>query len=125
MLYAYRMAMPTWLTDIGFAGKLLEAVNNDVNKFGDPKTTVPQAVGRLFGVNIYPVDPTQSRATNLKFMKQDIKSIKSRRTRVLRDKNLTNEERKEINKKYNEMIEHRIEQLKLYQQESRVPEQLQ
>jgi hypothetical protein len=124
MLYAYRMAAPTWLTDIGFAGKLLQSINKDVNKFGDPKVTKTQAVLRLVGTNIYPIDPKQSRSTNIKFMRNEISRIKSRRTRVLKDKNLTPEERIRLQEKYLEMLQDRQEQLKDYLKESKLSEGL-
>ena len=124
MLYAYRMAAPTWLTDIGFAGKLLQSINKDVNKFGDPKVTKTQAVLRLVGTNIYPIDPQQSRATNIKFMRNEISRIKARRTKVLKDKNLTPEERKRLQEKYLEILQDRQEQLKDYIKESKITEGL-
>lgn len=124
MLYAYRMAAPTWLTDIGFAGKLLQSINKDVNRFGDPKVTKTQAVLRLVGTNIYPIDPQKSRTTNIKFMRNEISRIKARRTRVLKDKNLTIEERKKLQKKYLEMLQDRQDQLKDYIKESKLTEGL-
>lgn len=124
MLYAYRMAAPTWLTDIGFAGKLLQSINKDVNKFGDPKVTKTQAILRLVGTNIYPIDPEQSRATNIKFMRNEISRIKARRTKVLKDKNLTPEERKRLQEKYLEILQDRQEQLKDYIKESKITEGL-
>jgi len=124
MLYAYRMAAPTWLTDIGFAGKLLQSINKDVNRFGDPKVTKTQAVLRLVGTNIYPIDPQKSRTTNIKFMRNEISRIKARRTRVLKDKNLTMEERKKLQEKYLEMLQDRQDQLKDYIKESKLTEGL-
>jgi len=124
MLYAYRMAAPTWLTDIGFAGKLLQSINKDVNKFGDPKVTKTQAILRLVGTNIYPIDPEQSRATNIKFMRNEISRIKARRTKVLKDKNLTPEERERLQEKYLEILQDRQEQLKDYIKESKITEGL-
>ena len=124
MLYAYRMAAPTWLTDIGFAGKLLQSINKDVNRFGDPKVTKTQAVLRLVGTNIYPIDPQESRVTNIKFMRNEISRIKARRTRVLKDKNLTPEERKKLQEKYLEMLQDRQEQLKDYIKESQLSKTL-
>jgi len=124
MAYLWRMTMPTWLTDIGFAGKLKEVLDKDVNKYGDPKITMTQALTRLVGVNIYPIDPQKSRAENLKFMRNEISAIKSRRTRALKDKNLTAEERKKISERYIKMIKERTEQIKKYIEESRIPEEL-
>lgn len=122
--YGYRMAAPTWLTDIGFAGKLLESINKDVNKYGDPKITKTQAITRLFGVNIYPIDPAKSRADNIKFMKNEISRIKARRTQVLRDKNLTPEERKKLQEKYTNIIQDRQKQLSDYVKETRLSKEL-
>lgn len=122
--YGYRMAAPTWLTDIGFAGKLLESINKDVNKYGDPKITKTQAITRLFGVNIYPIDPAKSRADNIKFMKNEISRIKARRTQVLRDKNLTPKERKKLQEKYTNIIQDRQKQLSDYVKETRLSKEL-
>lgn len=125
MNYIYRMAAPTWLTDIGFAGKLLEAINKDVNKYGDPKITKTQAILRLVGVNLYPIDPNQSREDNLKYMRNEVSRLKARRTQVLKDKNLTKEEFDKLDKKYQEMIIARQKQINEYLKESEIPQQLQ
>ena len=124
IFYGLRMAAPTWLTDIGFAGKLLQSINKDVNKYGDPKITKTQAITRLFGVNIYPIDPAKSRADNIKFMRNEISRIKARRTQALRDKNLTTEERKKLTNQYLEMLQDRQKQLKDYIKESKLSKTL-
>jgi len=124
VFYGLRLAAPTWLTDIGFAGKLKEAINKDVNKYGDPKITKTQAITRLFGVNIYPIDPAKSRADNIRFMKNEISRIKARRTQVLRDKNLTPEERKRLQDKYAEIIRDRQKQLSDYVKETKPSKEL-
>lgn len=122
--YGYRIAAPTWLTDIGFRGKLLEAINKDVNKYGDPKITKTQALMRLFGVNIYSIDPQKSRAQNLKNMDYEIQQIKARRTQVLKDRNLTKEEREQKIKEYADIITERTKQRAEYLQASQIPEEL-
>ena len=124
MAYLWRMTMPTWLTDIGFAGKLKEVLDKDVNRYGDPKITMTQALTRLTGFNIYPIDPKKSRADNIKFMRREITGIKSRRTRVLSDKNLSSEDKKKISEKYIKMIKERQKQLIEYAKESKIPEKL-
>ena len=124
MMYGYRMAAPTWLTDIGFAGKLLESINKDVNKYGDPKVTKTQAITRLVGVNIYPIDPSKSRNDNIKFMRNEISRIKARRTQVLRDKNLTAEEREKLQNKYAEILKDRQNQLIDYVKETQPSKKL-
>lgn len=122
--YLYRVAAPTWTTDIGFAGKLKEAIDKDVNKYGDPKITQTQALMRLFGVNLYPINPQQSRMQNIKGMDYDIQQIKARRTQVLRDKNLSKEEREKLSKQYTKMIQDRLKQKTEYFQASEIPEEL-
>jgi len=124
MAYLWRMTMPTWLTDIGFAGKLKEVLDKDVNRYGDPKITMTQALTRLVGVNIYPIDPQKSRMQNIKLMRNEITGIKSRRTRVLKDKNLSSEDKKKISDKYIKMIKERRKQLIEYSKESKIPEKL-
>ena len=99
-------------------------IDKDVNKYGDPKITMTQALGRLVGVNIYPIDPQKSRKENVKFMRNEISAIKSRRTRALKDKNLTYDEKKEISERYIKMIKERTNQLKEYIKESSIPEEL-
>ena len=116
--------MPTWLTDIGFAGKLKQAIDRDVNKFGDPKITKTQAMMRLFGVNLYSIDPQKSRLQNIKSMDYEIQQIKSRRTQTLKDKNLTPEQRKKIAKEYSDRIRERLEQRTEYVQASEIPKEL-
>ena len=122
--YIYRVAAPTWTTDIGFRGKLLEAINKDVNKYGDPKMTKTQAILRLVGVNLYPIDPEKSRQNNMKFMLSEIQQIKARRTQVLKDKNLSKEERENLKNKYDDILRDRMEQLRDYKEESKIPKAL-
>ena len=124
MMYLWRMSMPTWLTDIGFAGKMKQALDKDVNKYGDPKITMTQAALRLVGMNVYPLDPQKSRSQNIKNMKYELQQIKSRRTKTLKDRNLTQEARDKIRKKYTDLIKQRIEQLREYREESTIPEEL-
>ena len=124
MMYLWRMTMPTWLTDIGFAGRMKQALDKDVNKYGDPKITMTQAALRLVGFNVYPIDAQKSRSENIKRMKYELQQIKSRRTKTLKDKNLTKEERDKIRNKYSDLIKQRIDQLREYREESTIPKEL-
>ena len=83
-----------------------------------------QTIGRLFGLNVYPIDPQKTRAENIRLMRNEITGIKSRRTRILKDKNLTPEERKKLDEKYKKIILERRKQLKEYAKESQIPEEL-
>ena len=57
-------------------------------------------------------------------MRNEISRIKARRTRVLKDKNLTPEERKKLQEKYLEILQDRQEQLKDYIKESQLSKTL-
>lgn len=124
MNYLWTMSMPTWLTEIGFGGKIMEVINKDVNRYGDPKITLSQAMKRLVGINVYPIEPQRSRMENIKLMKREITGIKSRRTRVLKDRNLSKEDRKIQNEKYLKILRDRIKQLQEYIKESNIPMEL-
>lgn len=120
MGYLYRMAAPTWLTDIGAAGHLYRALNGYVDKYGEPKTTVGQAALRLGGVNLYPIDPTNTRAENIKRMRFEISDIKRRRTMLLKDRNLDAEARQDIVEEYQGLLQQRMMELQDYAKASEV-----
>jgi hypothetical protein len=100
--YLYDMAAPPWLTDRGFAGKMLDAVNSKVDvddsatRYGSLTPTVGQAAGRLAGVNIYGFDPKLTRAQNIRNMKRKIADLEYRAKRELADKNLSESDREKI-----------------------------
>ena len=108
--YLWRMSAPTWVTDIGFAGKLLQKIRGEVDIYGDPRLSGTQTALRLFGVNLYPVDPKKSRATNLRMMKREIDETKTRAKQIIKDRNLTEEEREKLKKQYKDRIDARIKQ---------------
>ena len=120
MGYLYQMSAPTWLTDIGFYGHMSRALSGTVDKYGDPKTNEMQAMLRLVGVNLYPIDPMRTRRDNIKWMEFEISQVKRRRTTLLKDKNLTAKERKSIRTEYRNMMKRRQKELRKYKQESRV-----
>lgn len=57
-------------------------------------------------------------------MKNELSGLKARRTSVLKDPNLTEENRAKHNKKYNKMIQERLKQIQEYAKSSEVPEAL-
>jgi hypothetical protein len=99
---------------------MLRALDRTVDKYGQPKTNELQAALRLVGVNLYPIDPQRSRAENLERMQFEIQSIERRMTALLRDRNLSSQERKKIQQAYGERIQRRQKQLQQYAKESRV-----
>ena len=56
---------------------MYEAVTKEPNYYGDPTITKPQAWWRLVGQNVYPVDPEQSRQTNLYFKTKEIRDLQN------------------------------------------------
>ena len=124
--YTWRQAAPTWLTDIGFAGKMYEAVTKEPNYYGDPTITKPQAWFRLVGQNIYPVDPEQSRDTNLYFKNKEIKDTQAYYRKKIREAELRNDEDAII--KLEQEAEQRInllaDKLIEYEAKSKIPERL-
>lgn len=124
--YAWRTSAPTWLTDIGFAGKMYEAITKEPNYYGDPTITKPQAWWRLVGQNVYPVDPEQSRNTNLYFKKKDIEDAE----RYYRKKYIEAEQRGDleaasrIEKEAMERINFLGDEFAEYEATSKIPERL-
>jgi hypothetical protein len=119
MLYAMGMAMPPWLAfgDVngGWAKKLWQAANNEaIDRRGNPTSTMTQALGRVFGINLYGLDPEVDRQKNLAQMKYEIDEIKRRRGTVAKDARLKPDEKKEyiaeinahLNAKAKEMAEY-------------------
>ena len=112
--------MPTWLTDIGFTGHMYRTLTNKPNYRGDPPLTALQASLRLVGVNIYPVNPEDSRDRNLQRFRREINKINFAMKRLGRDKSLSEEERELRREEYREMREFLIDRRDQYERESRV-----
>jgi hypothetical protein len=95
--YAWRLNAPTMLTEYGIvsppgvvsdlmnithgehSGKLIQALKGYENPsrlfYKDPPLTVSQALWRLVGVNIYPIDPKKSRMFNLNRMDRELEDL--------------------------------------------------
>jgi len=125
MNYLWSLSMPTWMTDNGFTGKMYDAVTGKVHKrTGEPKLTVPQAAMRLFGINLYPIEPEASRRRNMRFIQYEIDELARRMGQRLRDKNLTTEDKRDIRKVFRALIKERQVQLKDYRDNSKVHQNL-
>lgn len=121
MLYLWRLGAPTFLTDKGATGHLIAALTNQVDRRGDPKLTVRQAAWRLFGMNIYPIEPEKTRRQNLVRMGWEIRETGNRLSQRLRDPNLSKEEKREIRDTYTEIIRDLKQRMKEYREESHIP----
>ena len=136
LTYAYTMAAPTWLTNQGFAGKMLDAINEDVklNEAMTGKTilTPGQATMRLFGANVYPFTPERSRMRNIEGMKkvaQEIKMASKKQIEDVRnDSNKTEYEKEveieKISVKMQERVQKEMLKVQEYADKSEVPDAL-
>lgn len=134
MTYVYGMAMPTWLVGIpmfgvdptmkGFSGHVYDALSGHVDKYGDPKSTMGQALLRGVGVNLYPIEPTKSRAKNLRYMAFELRDIQKRARDQMRNRNLSQDERLEIIATYTAILEKKQREIREYAEASRVSSKL-
>ena len=88
LTYVYNLAMPTWTTSQGFAGKMLDAINEDVEtneEMGRTVLTPGQAALRMVGANVYPFDPERSRGKNIEHMQKKMQEIKTHSRRKIMD----------------------------------------
>jgi len=124
--YAWRTSAPTWLTDIGFAGKMYEAVTKKPNYYGDPTITKPQAWYRLVGQNIYPIDPEQSRSTNLYFKYKDVEDAEKYYRKLIRQADLRGdvEEVSKLEQEAEQRINLLADEFAEYEARSKIPERL-
>lgn len=117
--YLWGMAMPTTLTQYGALGKAIDKVDGTgLNRYGEPGPDWTQVGARLFGVNIYPVNPDAQRARNLLKMEMEINQIKSRMTYSLKDKSLTPEQKRDVMQDFREKIIERNKEMAKYAKES-------
>ena len=124
LTYLYTLSMPTWLTDMGFAGKMKDAIEREV----DPKTgrypnTVTQAAFRAVGVNVYPFEPEKDRAQNLRRYGYEMRDTKEAARWAMRGAK-TDEEREKLRDTYQELLERQRQEREAYEQDSYLPESL-
>ena len=122
--FAWRMAAPTWLTDIGVAGKLIETLAHDTDRYGEPTPTVAQAALRGIGINVYPLDPELTQHINIKRRMRKIAEAQSRGDYLLKDETLSPEQKDAIREEYVERIFKMRDELNEYRKTSEVPEKL-
>lgn len=123
--WAWGLAAPGWLTRSGFSGKLYDYATDAVDKrTGEPKLTGGQVAARFFGLTVYPLNPVESRKSNLFFMQREIEEIRYRMRSRLRDKNLDMGEKAKLRSEYNELIKQKQQELKLYKKDSEVHQNL-
>jgi len=125
MQYVWNLAAPGWLTEHGALNQLRQSMQGRVNKRGEPGMTPSQAAMRMFGLNVYPVDPTATRAANLRSMRYDLEQGRARAAELLRDRNLTDTEREQIRGVWERVLRERAAAIQKYSDESDVNPKLQ
>ena len=120
MNYLWRMSMPTFMTDIGFAGHMYKAITGAVDRYGNPKDTLTQAALRIAGVNLYPIEPDRSRRENVRRMIWEKKEIQRRMKSQLRDRNLTPKQRDRVRSDYRELLDAQQKRIEDYRKQSHV-----
>lgn len=131
--YLWNMAMPTWLAGTvfhdqapmrGALAHLYEAVTGEVDKRGEPRSTVPQALARFAGVNVYGVDPVKSRQRTLLYKKYEISKVKQMMNAIARDQSLDKETRDAQVVEYKAKIQRMVKDMQDYLKESVVAPEL-
>lgn len=118
LTWAWNLAGPSWLSDRGVVGHVQRSLQDEPNYYGEPPLSVPQALARGAGVNIYPVDPEVSRARNLRRMRFDIEEIRRAGRRTMRHRGLSEEKREDLQEQYREKMLEAIERLREYEKRS-------
>jgi hypothetical protein len=119
--YMYSLGMPSWLTPTGAISKTTKAISGKPRPTGEPADTIPQALLRFVGVNVYGIDTEDSRTRNIKRMRQDIQNIKQRLSYSQADKNLTEEEKERQRVRYMQLLIEKKNLLQQYKIDTAIP----
>lgn len=123
-LSSHGVVSPMGLADKKFGGKLVQALGNTTNKFGDPKATEEQAIGALVGFNFYGMDPEHTRITNMQVMNMKVREAEKALRNRLMDRGLGDEERGKVMRDYQSRMLELQQEMVDYAKESDVPQQL-
>lgn len=118
--YLWTLSMPPVLTEYGALGHAVRAHTGETNKFGDPRSTYAQAALRFFGVNVYAMEPEQTRAGNMARMEFEIDEVDRRVIRLIQNQGLTEKQRDALVEEYNAERARRVKLLNEYMKESEI-----
>lgn len=120
MSYVWNLAMPGLLSpDYGAIVKVIES-RDPVDARGQETETFGQAVLRAFGINVYPVTPEESRASNMRYMEYRVSELEGRLRERLSNPNLSEEDREQIRSVYRPLIQAETLRLQQYREDSEV-----
>ena len=124
MWYTYSLGMPSWLTPNGAISKTVRALQDTPRPTGQPSDTVPQALLRFVGVNLYGLEPRETRQRNIKRMRQDIEDVRSRMRWTMRNQSLDQETKNARRKRYLALIREKQEMMAQYMHDTSLPDNL-
>ena len=124
MWYTYSLGMPSWLTPNGAISKTVKAFQDTPRPTGQPADTVPQALLRFVGVNAYGLEPRETRARNIKRLRQDIKDTQQRMKWTMKNQSLDQDTKNARRIKYLALIREKQQLLQNYIQDTALPESL-
>ena len=126
MWYYYNLAMPPMMhADFGVLKRVKEAMTGELTPEGEQRFTKAQALARLGGMNVTPIDPVTSRQKSIRSMQSDILKLIRDRNRNIRERIKMKQSKEEINEarqEFNERIKERRLELREFIKKTRVPE---
>jgi len=124
MWYTYSLGMPSWLTPNGAVSKTVKAFQDKPRPTGQPSDTVPQALLRFVGINMYGLEPQETRRRNIKRMRQDIDDTRQRMRWMRRNKSLDQDTKDARKIRYMALIKQKQEVLTQYTIDTALPSSL-
>ena len=121
MWYMYSLGMPSWLTPNGAISKTTKALQDIPRPTGAPADTVPQALMRFLGVNVYGLDVKDTRIRNIKRMRQDILDIQQRFKYAMANKSYSEKKKERLRTRYMQMIKEKVDLLQQYKIDTSIP----
>jgi len=119
--YMYSLGMPSWLTPNGAISKTTKALQDIPRPTGAPADTVPQALLRFVGVNVYGLDTEETRIRNIKKMRQEILDIQQRFKYAMANQSYTQEKKDRLRQRYMQMIKEKVDLLQRYKIDTAIP----
>ena len=125
--YIYNLMMPPFLhTDYGALNRLMQTMDGELNRYGEPMKTIGQGISQTVGFNVSPVEPGTQRQRNARYMQSEILKTMGYAKRTLRDMKRmgkSNEEILEKNEYFKKLLKERKEKLKEYLKASKFPKE--
>ena len=91
---------------------------NIQKKTGDPRKNVGEAMAALFGIDIYTLNPSKQRGINLDVRMRDMQDVSRRVNQVIKNPNLTVDERKQIIDAFVDYRKNKLESVQDYMQKT-------